>query len=462
VSYGDSSWWAVHLETRLFYLPAGPVPPVFVVMLFSWLFIPMRRYLLAVRVRVKIGQRIKTFWGRSKLSRKPEIFGPRFSALALACAIGLALFFALYPYFSGLNPDGKHVGIDLPNYERMLLDMEDAAGSNAVSYAFFNLTDRPLGVLFMFGMHKTTGFSSLTVLKFMPLLLGPSLILAMFYFVLEATGDWTVSSLAALLAAFSSPVTVGMLGALFSNWIALVEVYAFSGLIMRSMRKHSWVFAFLSGATLVSVLFTHAYTWAILMGVLGVYGLLLLVSGLRGKDTGWKAKAVVAIIVGNLVMDFLKNWLLGSVGVAREVVHVVQSGLALEFLEQFWSNLNWTLQKTMGGFYMNPLILFLALFGAFLVCLRDRPVDRYLVSWLVLSSVLFIFGSHNVQWRILYNLPITIFAAFGLDRVRRWLQSIDGREAKILVYLCILLVLLMNANYGFCCAYHILEAFVFN
>jgi len=147
--------------------------------------------------------------------------------------------------------------------------MDEGDWLDAVSYAFFTLSDRPLSVLLMFGAHRITGFSSLTVLKFMPLLLGPFLILAMFYFMLEATGDWTVSSLAALLAAFSYPVTVGMLGGLFSNWIGLIAVYLFSGLMMRSMRMRSWRWGFLTALTLVSVLFTHAYTWGLLIGVLG-------------------------------------------------------------------------------------------------------------------------------------------------------------------------------------------------
>lgn len=459
MSYEDSSWWAVHLETELFYLPAGLVPLVFVVMIFSWIVIPIARYLGPIRVRVRIGQRMLTLSGGRKTSlerpAKSEMFGRKFSALALVCSIGLASLFAIYPYLPSVNPDGRHVGLDLPSYEQWLCEMDEGDWLNAVSYAFFTLSDRPLSVLLMFGAQEITGFSPLTVLKFMPLLLGPFLILAMFYFMLEATGDWTVSSLAALLAAFSYPVTVGMLGGLFSNWIGLIAMYLFSGLMMRSMRMRSWRWGFLTALTMVSVLFTHAYTWGLLIGVLGSYALLLVVLGIRGENVWWKFKLVAAIIAGNVVVDVVRNWLLGSVGVAREVVSVAQSGLAFEFLGQFWSELNWTFQNTMGGFYMNPVVLFLALLGAFFVCLRNKTVHRYLALWLMLSSVFFVLGNRTVQWRILYDLPITVFAAFGLDYVRRRLRSLGSYEAKILESLCILLVVLVSANYGFRCAYNL-------
>jgi len=431
MSYEDSSWWAVHLETKLFYLPAGLAPLIFVVTIFSWAAIPVRKYLGSVSVRVGIGRRILTLGDGRKTSTgrpaKPEKLRRIFPALALASSIGLASVFAIYPYLPSVNPDGRLVGIDLPHYERWLSRMDEGDWSNAVSYAFSTLRDRPLSVLLMFGAHKITGFSSQTVLKFMPLLLCPSLILVMFYFMLEATGDWTVSSLVALLAAFSYPVTVGMLGGLFSNWLGLIAVYLFSGLMMRSMRMRSWRWGFLAALTMVSVLFTHAYTWALLIGVLGLYAILLVVLGIRGENVWWKSKVVGAIIAGNVVVVVLGNLLLGSVGVAREALGVAISGLALEFLGQFWSGLNWT--------------------------------HRYLALWLMLSSVLFVLGNRTVQWRILYDLPITIFAAFGLDYVRRRLRSLGSAEAKILESLCILLVVLVNANYGFRCAYHLTEIF---
>lgn len=465
ISFEDSSWWAVHLETRLFYIPAGLAPLVFAVTIFSWIVTSLIRYLGVAGVRVRIGRRVMALWRGRKISfersAKPEMFGPRFSALALACSIALSSLFAIYPYFPSLNPDGRHVGIDLSDYERWLCEMDEGDRLNAVSYAFFTLSDRPLGVLLMFGAYKITGFSPRTVLKFIPLILGPSLILVMFYFVLEATGDWTVSSLAALLAAFSYPVTVGMLGALFSNWTALVGVFLFSGLLIRSMRERSWLWVSLTALILVSVLFTHNYTWAIMMGVLATYALLLVVLKMRGEKVLWKCKVVGAIMVVNVVVDVVWNWLLGSVGIAGGAVPIARSRFALEFVGQFWSNLNWTLQTHMGGFYMNLPVLFLVLVGTFYVCTREKPAHRYLASWLMLSSVLFMLGNRQAQWRILYDLPIAIFAAFGLDYVRRWLRSLGSREGKILEFLCVLLVVLINANYGFRCAHHLIEAFVF-
>lgn len=465
ISYEDSSWWPVHLETRLFYLPAPLAPLLLTIMIFAWLAIPLRKYLGGVRVRVRIGQRVIALLGGRKTDvKKPaksEMFGPKLSALALACSIVLASLFVVYPYLPSLNPDGRHVGIDFVHYEEWLFEMDGGDWVKAGEYAFFTLRGRTLSLLLIFGACEITGLSALSVLKFMPLLLVSCLILASFYFVFEATGNWTISSLAALLASSSYVVSVGMLGALFSNWIALVGVFLFSGLLIKAMRQRSWRWVSLTALILVSVLFTHTYTWTLVMGVLATYGLLLVFLKMRGENVLWKFKALGAIAVVNIVVDALRNWLLGSFGIAGEAAPIVRSNLALEFAGQFWSNINWALQNQVGGFYTNLPVLFLALLGAFYVCTREKPAYGYLASWLMLSSALFILGNTFVQWRVLYDLPIAVFAAFGLDSARRWLGSLIDREAKILEFVFILLVVLVNANYGFRCARYLLEAFVF-
>lgn len=463
-SYGDPSWLAVHVETALFYLPAAVAPIVLVVAMFSWLVIPLRRYLASLRVQVRIGQWIIRFGGRKTNTEqvaKSEILGRRFSVLVLACSVALTSFIALYPYLPSVNPDAKLVGIDIPHYERWVGWIEESKGINVVPYAFARVPDRPLGILLMFGLRNVTGSSLQTVLKFTPLILGPCLILTMFYFVFEATKNWILSSLTALISAFSYHVTLGMLGAFFSNWMALVGVYFFSGFLIRAMRLRSWRWSFLAASTLILVSFTHAYTWGMLIGVLGVYALSLILLVVRGKAVQWQFKVVGAIVAGNIAVDVVRNWLLGSPGLARETLRVAGSTLALEFLGQFWANLTGNLHSVMGGFFMNPILLFLFLLGAFLVCLRNKPVDQYLFFWLIPSSVLLLFANWVTHLRILYNLPVTVFAAFGLDYVRRRLESLDVREAKILGYLFILFVVLMSANYGFRCAHYLLEAFIF-
>lgn len=464
VPFRDLSWQVVHLETQLFYIPAGLASILLVITMFSWVAIPVGRYLRSIRLRVKIGRRVVEVDGRSMSRFEPrgglETFGRGSSVLVLMCSIGLACLYALYPYFPSLNPEGRYVGIDIPAYAQWVQRMGDGDWSNALSYAFFSISDRPLSLLLMYGVWRVTGFSTLTVARFMPLLLCPLLILAAYYFMREATGISVTSSFAAFFTAFSYPVTVGIFAAVLSNWMGLIEVYLFSGLLLRSVREGSWRLGFLAVLTMVSLLFTHAYTWGMLMGVLGVYALLLMVKGLRGKSSWLEFKIVVAIMAVNIVVDAARNYILGSVGAATEVMSVATTRLALEFLGRFWSISTFTIQRSMVGLYMNPPILSLALIGALSVLLRSRPFHRYLAFWLVASSVPFVLGEYVVQQRILYNLPVHIFAVLGLDYVLRLFQRwLEPREAKILQSLFILLMVLMNANYGFRSAISVMEAF---
>ncbi|MFW6117499.1 MAG: hypothetical protein ACOC6G_02830 [Thermoproteota archaeon] len=338
--------------------------------------------------------------------------------------------------------------------------MEENKGWNLIPYTFSRFKDRPLGLLMMFSMQKITGTSSLTVLKFIPSLLGPALVLTMFYFMWEATQNWTVSSLTALVAAFSYPVTIGMLVGLLSNWTALIGVYLFSALMMKSMREKEWKWIILSASTLVLVLFTHLYTWAMVMGVLGVYTLLMIILRMREeKDVQWPLKNLIAILTCNVGVHFIRDLLSGSTGKAAAVAG---SRLSLEFLPLFWSNLQKTLQTSLHKFYLNPLILLLTLIGAFLVCLRKKPVHHYLISWLIISSLFIVLGDYNAQWRILYNLPLPILATFGFDHILRFIDSFEILKINTLKLICILLVVLINANYGLRCTYQLLEIFVFN
>lgn len=465
VPYQGLNRWILDLETNIFYFPAGLAPFLLVGVLFSWVILPFKRYWTKMRVRVGIGSKVITLGGNEKaggLQKGSGSFGLNLSVLMVICSLILVCFLAVYPYFPSVNPEGDYVGIDVPAYESMMGEMEENDGWNLIPYTFSRFRDRPLGLLLMFAVQKVAGVSSMMVLKFTPLLLGSALVLSMAYFMGEVTQDRTVASLTALIAAFSYPVTLGMLGGLFSNWMTLIWVYLFSALMMKSMREKKWKWVVLSASTLLLALFTHLYTWAMLMGVLGVYFLFMVVVWWRGKDVKWPLKTVGAIMVGNVAVDFIRNGLTGSVEVAGEAISVAESGLSLEFLPMFWSNIQWTLHMSMHKFYLNALILSFALIGAFMVCFTDRSVHRYLVSWLILSSVFSLLSQSQSQWRILYNLPLPILATFGFNYLRKRLHFLKNHKGNLLPFLFILFVVLINVNYGFRCAHYLLEFFVFN
>lgn len=455
----DLNGGMVGFESLVFHLLDGWAPFLLVGALFSWFIIPFRRYLRDFNVRVKIKGVLQ--WGASKSEGDFGLWGRRGAVLVLICSLVLFCLFAVYPYVSSVNPEGNTVGIDLSAYEAMMEEMVEQEGGDLVPYTFLRFKDRALGLLLIFSVYRITEFPLLVVLKFVPILLGSALILSTFYFVGEATQDWTLSSLTALFTAFSYHVTVGMLGALFSNWMALTWVYLFSGFMMKGLREESWKWTTLAATALVSMLFTHLYTWAMVIGVLTVYTFLTVGSWMHGKkDVTWNLKAVTAIIIVNVAVEFLRNLAIGSLNVAGEAVAVAESRMALHFIPEFWSHLEHLFQISMYGFYQNPLILVLTLVGALLICLKDQSFHRYLASWFILSSLLFLPSASKSQWRILYNLPLPILTALAFNHLRKYLQPIEKPQTNTLQHLTILLVTLATTNYGLRCARKLLELFV--
>jgi len=447
------------LEAEFFYVLSAVASIMFFLTLFSWIVVPLISIFKSVARKFKGGESFLTsirvkftgvFEDEPKSAWKAKYF-----PLALACSIGLVSFLVLYPYFPSLNPAGKHVGVDIPNYVHWLEHMGKEDWLSAVVYAFSNLRDRPLSLLMMYVVWRNTGLSVWTVAQFWPLVLGPLLVLAACFFGGEMKKGRFVY-LVAFFAVFTFPVTVGMYAGFLSNWLGLVWLCLFSGLFLKSVREKSWRFWLFALATMLLLLFTHEYTWASLMGVLLVYAFLLFVKMLRVSALFLEFRMVAVMIMINAALNVGKNLALGSVGFAPEAVNVAVGGLSLTNLFHFWEISFETFNYGLGGFFMNPVVLLLAFVGAFSIFWKCSPSNRYLLSWLVASSIPFVFGNATMQKRILYNFPFLIFAPLGLDFVVRLFERfLSGRYVRVLSFLFVAVVVLINLNYAFRCVFEL-------
>lgn len=448
----------VDIETQIFYVPAILSSFILVLVLFSWIIRPVRVLQKYVKkIRIKIGKRIIEF-NEAFLSPLQVAHNKRrawLEFLILFFSLSLSFFYALYPYLPSLNPTGKFVGVDIPWYVRWLSLMSEKNGLNAFSFAFSNMSDRPLSLFLMYNVWKISGESVWTIVQFLPLILGPLLVLSVYFFVLQSGESYFIPSFVALFTASSYPITVGMYAGFLSNWMCLIGVFLFSGLFLKSLQKSSWIWWLLTLLASLSLLFLHAYTWSVLMGVLVVYFLILLFRGILRKNWTSELKFVVVLIALNFLADLAKNYALGSLGLGREVASVASSPywLSLSFFSEFWLTVNVTFLHEMNGSFLNPIMLFLALIGAFSVILKDRPFHRLLVSWLIASSFPFVFGSKFMQARLLYDLPIFVFAFLGFDFSLKFIShKLDNSyEARILQLVFALFIILVFVNYGFRC-----------
>ena len=371
-------------------------------------------------------------------------------SIILISSMIAAVLLALYPYSPALNPDRHYIGVDIPDYAGKWLTKMASQPSlfQTINYTFFTAGDRPLSLLAMYTLCETTKFSTWTVAMFLPTILAPATVLATYYFLRKSSSS-IVPSLTAVFTLFSYHFTTGVYAGFLSNWMAVIEVYVFSGLLMRAIALKSWRNGFLAVTVAVLVLFTHAETWGMLMGVVACYAALQVVRNLRWKSVLFSSDLKLSgiILVVNGAANALRNYAL-SLGSKIETIQIAQQSLSIENLVLFQSTIENTFFSFKFRTFLNPFMILLGLIGALTTFSEDRA-DIYVGSWLLASAVPFMFGNSVVQARILYNLPIVVFAAYGLSFLlnsinKKWMSS---RRSRVLCFLLVLLPILASLNY---------------
>jgi hypothetical protein len=453
--YTESLVWTenvAQLESRVFYAVASLTPVLFTLFIFSWIAKPLLRILKVKDLRLKIrGRDFSLGLSKSPLQRYATQRWTEMLILVFLAAAAVSL--ALYPYSPALNTTGHYVGYDIKYYAGQWLPSMANRTSilETVAYTFSKFSDRPLSLLLMYTVYKATGLSTWTVAMFFPVILAPMIVLAVYYFSREAGFNQTATILAAIFTLFSYHIITGIFAAFLSNWIALIGVYVFSGLLMRATRLNSWLYGCLAVTLAVLLLFTHAGTWGMLMGVIAVYAVIQVLQNLRrmGSFPWWELKLAVVMLGVNAAAVVLRNWFL-SLGSEVEVLSVAQGGVSLQNLASFWSTTNYTVQFYLFGTFSNPLMIFLSLIGALVVITKKDQIHMYLASWLVASVVPFTLGNSVVQCRILYNLPIVIFAALGFSSLLSLLKNAEEPKRHRWLYLMIAItVIFIGLNYAF-------------
>jgi hypothetical protein len=157
----------------------------------------------------------------------------------------------------------------------------------------------------------------------------------------------------------------------------------------------------------------------------------------------------------NIIVGVLRNNALGwSVG-NFEAAQVVQNTVSIGSITSLWTNTLYTFFNTTYGFFVNPMALSLAILGGLAAVHSARPLNRYLTSWLLCSSIFFVLDSGwTIQGRILFNIPLPVFESFGLIGLSNAIRKhSDPDKSSSMNTLIILSVLLVSLNYAFRCAF---------
>ena len=436
----------VDLETKMFLLTGCLAPLLAVIFLFLWI----AKFLS----HCSLSKRFFTFFTQNFSRLNNHHKKPIVSSLLIYSMI-LSFLVTFYPYSPGLNTDMHPIGVDIPLYKNWLEKLGNVNLFDAFIMSFSEYPDRSLSLFIIYFVKYISGLPALTVVQFLPIILGPALVLSVYIFAQKTIGANNVSSFTAFLAVSSFHVSIGMYAGFLSNWMALIELYLFASFFFGFLKEKSYRELIAASFLSFSLLFTHSWTWEMTMGVLIIYLLFSLIRRKSRKNFSLEIQALSAIILISVLAGLVRNYALGRLAGGFEALKLAQKMVSVSSLASFWEDTFYLFLHTMYGFFVNPLAFLLAVLGGFTIILDDRPVNRYLTSWLIFSSLFFVLTSGwSVKSRILFNMPLPIFESLGLVVTGNIIQKFFGFNKGVLIKnLVTLLILLISLNYAFRCSF---------
>jgi len=453
----------LNLESCFFYASSSLAPLFTSLLMFSWL--PILAFTSFLKGRFKQSLNPKaafpdkvSIFARLTLERavKPTPLDRHCGFIAVFSLLSILLT-TTYPYLPALNPSGKFVGVDIPFYEKALVELRGLGSfQDVVSAAFVHYQDRPLSILLLFFMWRLTWLSPLEAAQFSPVILGLTLVLCTFLFARLFRFNMFSASLTMLFTSFSFHVTVGMYGGFVANWVAVIFLYGFWGFTFAALKKGAWSCLTPTVALQGLLFFSHANTWAMCMGVVLVLLLLFLLERISKGGDGFKCQILFTILFCGVLLNTVRNSLL-NVSLERvEAAEVAKTGISLENLQMFWHILNVSLFSYKGTSFMNPPLLALAFIGSLTIYFNDDKASKIFKAFIIASTFPFVLGDQVIQTRILYNLPLQIFALIGLYALQAAVEfCFEREEAAKLNKLLFLLVVFVNLNYALRCSFNL-------
>lgn len=429
--YGDWSWGAAKLESKLFYIFGLLSPAVMLLMVHAFLVKSSLKDIRAYLESKFLKNRNDFVEPVGKLSSSSIAYESRkvfFKGSAyrwvLAASFALAIIFSIYPYLPAVNPDFRQVSVDVGYYVNWVGQVQKSDEGSLLSRAFVDVNngDRPLSLLFIMALQSVTGLSSQIVVRFLPVVLGPMLVASVYYFVKYGSNNRNIAALSALLTVVSFHFVVGIYAGFFANWLALVTSYLALLFLFKAWEKPSKLNYTIFLALTTLTLFIHVYTWSYLVASIAVFLAISYFINRKSSDARIKhgkmiALAVLAaIIAANVALDVVKTNYLGAAGGLERDLEIAESKAGFDQFLLRWNNLAFTFSTYVGGYFTNAAILILALIWVF-KARYDNTFDRILLSAIFVGSLPIIFGDHVMQTRIFYNMPIHIPAAIMLYSV---------------------------------------------
>jgi hypothetical protein len=342
--------------------------------------------------------------------------------LLLFLFMSLSASMVVIPHLKSINVDNKDVGVDTHYYVEWIgILMKSTGAEEFVKQVFVVIQhgDRPFTLLFFFIVTQIIHPDNLSyVFDHFPIILGPALVLAVYFLTRELTSSDIASLLSAFVTAVSFHTLIGIYAGAYANWLALIVGYLSMIFLLRSLKNASKLNLGIFFMVLVTLLFTHIYTWTILTLVMGVFLLVLL------KFQYYERKNVVLLLIilsSSALIDVARMVVTGAnSGIGFEIFPPLDSELKLGS-EQFatrWSSLIDTTQNYYGSLFANSIIYGLSLY--WLLRSRLNEVSTiFLITFLSIGIIPLFLGNWSVQTRVFYDIPFQIPAGIAMAYIYR-------------------------------------------
>ena len=328
--------------------------------------------------------------------------------LLLLFSIILGAFASLYPYFNGVNPWNNTLGVDLVEYidETERVDNIQSIISSDIGRS------RPLFFLIVFAIRGLTKIDSLTMIKFMPLILNPLLVVSEFFFVLEFLNDRWTASWSAFFTVSGFQVTVGMFAYYLTNMAGLVLLFSSLGFLLKAIKKGRKLFLLPACVLGGSLVFMHPWTFDQYFAPFLLVGFTTAVSMYRLKiDLKREAKYLLILLASMSASEAVKFiFFQGSSGASA--LTTPASGIIGLWVE--WYSLEYCFKILYGGLMSNIFLIFLIILGIFTLK-RETFQEKTILAVLFLTFLVFIFVDGSLKSRLVYNLPLGLLATLGYE-----------------------------------------------
>ncbi len=453
------------IHINLFYATYPLLLTTLIAFLSSWFWMPLKKILFKASNRfASVRQLIIRFQCKPSAVQKFHYSYNNFDLqkivpiLVLLSSAFLGIFLIRYAQIFG----GELLGVDDEWYIRSLDRVSNLSKLKAILIS----EPRWTYLLMLYFIKIATSQSAAAVVGFgsIPLIFFFSI--TVYFLVSVGKNNRFLALLSSILTTFSIQTTVGLFAGIYANWLAISGVVLFFFLFLYAFQKQSYKFMLLSIFISFLVLFSHPWTWGILMAIVITYAFVtsLLVkfgsqrSSINKRELVWP----MAVILSNLIFALIILLMAKNIpfisgahkGIHSGYVDIVKS-FSIENFLNFRAILSSTLAFYVGGLFAIPPLLTLAILGVWASRNYSDRFNRLLLSWITIPLGLSLFTISFWQWRLLYIIPFQIPVSIGVFFIIEKINQFNKRNwtkprvtNNVFKLLLIISTILLASNYA--------------